>query len=67
MTEPDLFAITAGGKINPAFNGTGCDFYAEDRDLGSVLITMTLGEVEALRDRMESIAKQIRERQGSTK
>lgn len=60
--KANLFATVSGCKINPAWNGRdGADFYAEDRDLGSVLIPMTLAEVEALRDRMDYIARQIHE------
>lgn len=55
-----LFSTAHGGKINPAFNGTDADFYAEDKNLGSVMIRLTLEEAEALRDRMDAIAKQIR-------
>lgn len=58
----DLFATASGGKINLAWNGRdGAEFYAEDSELGSVLIPLTLGEVEALRDMMDRIARQIHE------
>jgi hypothetical protein len=58
----DLFHLAGGGKINPTWDGRrGAGFYAEDKDLGSVMIDMTLGEVEALRDRMAEIARQIHE------
>ncbi len=61
-SDADLFRLASGGKINAAWNGrTGGAFYAEDRELGSVLIDLTLEEVEALRDRMAEIARQIRD------
>ena len=58
-----LFNIASGGKVNAAWNGRdGAVLYAEDRELGSVLIDMTLAEVEELRDGMAEIAERIKTR-----